>query len=115
MRPNSSVHISSPRLPTTTAVCAPAMTGFGVTRAGRNGVSLGIASKEFWYSSLSAACETARSRCSPLTSSRSCWASWKAWPAVKLRQNELPTMRRATASSASMRRVADASPAPLSA
>ncbi len=36
MRPYSSVWISSPEGPTTIAVWRPRITGFGVTRAGRN-------------------------------------------------------------------------------
>ena len=41
-RPYLSVKISSPGLPTTTAVCVPSIRGAGVVRAGRNGSAAGM-------------------------------------------------------------------------
>src|SRR5690349_4872584 len=48
-RPYLSVKISSPALPTTTAVCGPCTVGLGVTRGGRKGTSNGIQVKWFEY------------------------------------------------------------------
>src|SRR5437899_2589349 len=52
-RPYLSGQISSPDLPTTTAVWVPCIRGFRAMRGGRNGTLLGIASNEFEYSNAS--------------------------------------------------------------